>query len=317
MRDTVRKELRTYASRLSENCRNFMRETEKAAYFVEALYSYQQLYDLSLDGMEKKYKRHGEGYYLIEEEKRWIVGSSGAVPVDDRIKRELKLLENAKPKFRDVFGALGYCDEFWFFTTESVCAGWVEYSYIADNLPEKLDLSQLYSAGITRWDWYAIVGPGNNPERLGKWSPFPCVDLYGQWVFAYDFPVYIDEQYKGVVAPHAKIEYMMNESIYKSSERMLVVHDDSTLIGMNAAAKKSFDIECYEFRAWDDQSRKISYVRKDLNLMNSKSESIVQLADALRWQNEFEISIDGKSCLVMREKVPEIHCSIVGCIDRA
>ncbi|MEW6439930.1 MAG: hypothetical protein AB1640_03255 [bacterium] len=316
MRDTVRRELSIYASTLSENCKKFTRETEKAAYFVEALYSYPQLYDLSLDGMDNRYKRHGDGYFLIEEEKRWILGASGAIPVNSRIKRELKLLENAKPKFRDVFNALNYCDEFWFFTTESVCAGWVEYSPIADTLPEKLDLSQLYSSGITRWDWYAIVGPVNNPGRVGIWSPFPCVDLYGQWVFAYDFPVYVEEQYKGVVAPHAKIEYMLNDSIYKSKERMLVVHDDSTLIGMNAAAQESFDIECYEYRAWDDHSKKISYVRTDLNLMNNKTQSIVELADALKWQNEFEISIGCKSYLVMRERVPEIKCSIVACIDK-
>ena len=318
MQDRIRSELKGYVDTIWENCKQFKHETEKTAYFMEDLYAYQELYDLSFDkGMDKRFKWSGEDYGLIEEDHRWINFASGAFPVDDTRKKELRLFEYARPKFKAVFNALRYCDEFWFFTVDTKAIGYVEYNYIGSNLPPKIDLTQIYAFGVTRLNWFDIVNPVNNPERKGVWSPFPFVELYHQWCFTYHVPVYVDGKFKGAMVPHLKIDYVLNDSVHKSKETMMLIHDDCTLMGMNAAARKEFkEVENYEYRPWDDHSKKINYVRHDLNLLNNKNPDIVRLVDATKWMREFEASVNGKKYIVMKESIPEIKCNLVACIDK-
>jgi hypothetical protein len=61
--------------------------------------------------------------------------------LNDRIKRELRLLEHAEPRLKDAYTSLRYCDEMWFFTTETLASGYVEYEYIGDTPPQGIDLT--------------------------------------------------------------------------------------------------------------------------------------------------------------------------------
>ena len=87
----------------------------------------------------------------------------GRVPVDDRIKKELRLYENAKARLKDAFYKLRYCDEMWFFTTETLATGWVEYPHIADNLPAGMDLTQIHPFRVT-------MSNQSNRVTLKEWT---------------------------------------------------------------------------------------------------------------------------------------------------
>lgn len=317
MKEKIREDLKAYVSTISTNCHELMEETARLAFFVEDLLKYKELYDTSLEGLDQRYKRLGEdGYLLTEDANLFINAASGAVPAVDRIKKELLLFENAKQRLKDAFYKLKYCDEMWFFTTETLAVGWVEYDYIADNLPEKMDLTQIHPFKVTRLDWFDIVNPVNNPERKGVWSPFPFIELYHQWIFSYHFPFFDGDDFKGAFVPHAKIETMLEDSIYQSREKMLAIHDDSTLLGMNEAAKAEFNLETYSFRQWEEPFSKIPYVRNNLNLMKNETEDFIWLADGIKWQTEFELVINGKNYTVLRERAPEIGMNIVALLDK-
>lgn len=317
---TARESMKSYAETVSRNCREFMQETSRLACFVEDLLKYKDQYDTSTEGMDARYKRIGEAFMLLEEGDLYINAASGFIPVDERIKKELRLYEYAKPRLKDAWKKLKYCDEMWFFSIETIASGWVDYKYISEILLptlEKVDLTQLNALRLLRLNWFDIVSSINDPAWEGAWSPFPFIDLCGQWIFTFHYPVYERDNFKGVFANHANIEPMLSDSIYKSSEKMMAVHDDATLMGMNAAASERFPLEFYKYDGYRaDITEKVSYVREKLNLMKNPSEDFVWLADTLRYQSEFEFVIDGVSYIILKERVPEIGMNLVAILDR-
>ena len=315
MKKKTRAALTDYARTVSGNCRELMSETARLACFVEDLLKYKDLYDTSPESVDRRYTKIGPGLMLLEDEKLYMNAASGSTPVDDRIKRELHLFEHAKTRLKDAFYRLRYCDELWFFTNETVASGYMEYEYIADIPPEGIDLTAIHAMRIVRLNWFDIVNPANNPDRKGIWSPFPFIELYGQWIFSYHYPFFEDDDFKGAFVPHAKIEPMLEDSIYRNEEKMIAVHDDSTLIGVNEAAQKEFGLQPYKYRAWEDITQAMNYVRNELELMRSESEDFVWLADGIKWQTEFDLTINGKNYSVIKERIPEIGVSLVALID--
>ncbi len=316
MKKRVREALRGYVRTVSGNCRALMDETARLACFVEDLLEYQHLYDTSTEGIGDRYAKIGPGLMLLEEGKLYMNAASGAVPLSDRIKRELRLYEYAKPRLKDAYTRLRYCDEMWFFTTETIASGYVEYEYIGDVPPQGIDLTQIHAMRIIRLNWFDIVNPVNNPEGKGVWSPFPFIDLYGQWIFSYHLPFFENGEFKGAFVPHANIRPMLADSIDQGEVKMLAIHDDSTLIGLNQAAEAAFDLKPYRSRRWEDVTQAVPYVRNELDLMRSSSEDFVWLADGIKWQSEFDLSIAGTHYTVLKERVPEVGMNLVALLDR-
>jgi len=316
MIEELKRELAGYALTISENCRAIMDETARLACFVEDLLKYRHLYDTSIDDIEERYAKIGPGLMLLEDGKLYMNAASGAVPLNDRIKQELRLYEHAKARLKDAYTNLRYCDEMWFFTTETIASGYVEYEYIGDVPPQGIDLNQIHAMRIVRLNWFDIVNPVNNPEKKGAWSPFPFIDLYGQWIFSYHHPFFENGEFKGAFVPHANIRPMLEDSIDRSQVKMLAIHDDSTLIGMNQAAETAFDLKPYRSRRWEDITRAVPYVREELDLMRCPVEDFVWLADGIKWQNEFGLTIEATSYTVLKERVPEIGMNLVALVER-
>lgn len=314
----IREEMKSYAETVSGNCRAMMHETARLSFFVEDLLKYRELYRTPTDDIDKRYRKIGDAIMLFDEDGHYINAASGFVPVDDRIKKELRLYEYAKPRLKDAWKKLRYCDEMWFFTVETLANGWVDYKYIAEGLPalEKIDLTQLNPMRLLRLNWFDIVNTVNDPERKGAWSPFPFIEMFGQWTFSFHYPIYEGDNFKGAFVPHAVIEPMLEDSIYKSSEKMIAVHDDATLIGVNDASANTFKLEVYKSRFWTDLVEKVDLVRGKLNLMNNPSQDFVWLADTLRCQREFDFTIEGKNYRILKERVPEIGMNLVAIIDK-
>jgi hypothetical protein len=109
---------------------------------------------------------------------------------------------------------------------------------------------------------------------------------------------------------------MLADSIDQGEVKMLAIHDDSTLIGLNQAAEAAFDLKPYRSRRWEDVTQAVPYVRNELDLMRSSSEDFVWLADGIKWQSEFDLSIAGTHYTVLKERVPEVGMNLVALLDR-
>ena len=81
-------------------------------------------------------------------------------------------------------------------------------------------------------------------------------------------------------------------------------------------SEKEFDLETYRFRPWEDHAAKVVYVRNNLNLMKNTCEDFHWLADGIKWQDEFEMTILGKNYTIVRERVPQIRMNLVALLDK-
>ena len=129
-------------------------------------------------------------------------------------------------------------------------------------------------------------------------------------------PFFENGEFKGAFVPHANIRPMLEDSIDRSEVKMLAIHDDSTLIGMNQAAETAFDLKPYRSRRWEDISQAVPYVRNELDLMRCPSEDFVWLADGIKWQSEFDLDVEGTRYKVLKERVPEIGMNLIALSER-
>ena len=72
-----------------------------------------------------------------------------------------------------------------------------------------------------------------------------------------------------------------------------------------------FSPRSYKYRPWEDVTQAVSYVRNELDLMRCPAEDFVWLADGIKWQNEFDLSIEGTNYTVLKERVPETGMNLV------
>jgi hypothetical protein len=49
--------------------------------------------------------------------------------------------------------------------------------------------------------------------------------------------------------------------------------------------------------------------------MRCPAEDFVWLADGIKWQNEFDLSIEGTNYTVLKERVPEIGMNLVALVE--
>ena len=104
---------------------------------------------------------------------------------------------------------------------------------------------------------------------------------------------------------------------------MMVVKDDSTLIGLNSAAKEEIPLETFEkskfeplngFDPQTTQSKK-KFVYETLNLDHGKSEDVASFSTRLKSEFQFKHTLFGKDYTVFRERAPELGLNFVALID--
>jgi len=57
-------------------------------------------------------------------------------------------------------------------------------------------------------------------------------------------------------------------------------------------------------------------VRNDLNLMKNACEDFHWLADGIKWQNAFDLTILGKDYTIIKERIPEIRMNLVALLEK-
>ena len=103
----------------------------------------------------------------------------------------------------------------------------------------------------------------------------------------------------------------------------MVVKDDSTLIGMNSAAKKDIPLEAFEksrfapLNGFDPQTteKKKKYVYETLNLEHGKSEDVASFSRKLKSEFQFRHPLFGRNYTVLRERAPELGLNFVALLE--
>jgi hypothetical protein len=334
---SARNDLRHYAGYVDSNARQIEISSTNLALKFEELNKNSTQYDLSLDQMNKEYMTKeddfGNKLYIKTDSynKGQIINiASGCdrVPLTPDIKRQLKLYEYAKPTITHMYDSLENVDELWLFDTKSnVAIGRIEYEF-ADLILPGLDATLLYDFGITFYDWFKFTDKNQNPNRKALWSPMAFIEMFNQWIMNLSVPVYNNrysdnEEMIAIIAVHINLDWVIANTIEKSAQRIMIVKDDSTLIGMNSPAKKdilleTFNINNYSYSTVFDSDaiqNKKRFVYENLNLEHDKSEEIVSFSKRIKSEFQFCHSLFGKTYTVVREKAPELGLNFIALLD--
>ena len=122
----IRDEIRRIAQEIQSTAVQARETADDLARRLEGLFRNESSYDLSIADMDDRYVWR-DGSYMwttdVGQEGSTVVGATGVVPVDDRIKRELRLFEEMLPFMREQYTRHRYTDEVIYCDKRSMVVG--------------------------------------------------------------------------------------------------------------------------------------------------------------------------------------------------
>lgn len=258
---------------------------------VEDLYDRQDQLTLNVDSMDApkgpyKYLNH-VFYYKENDPDNAVVAATGAYPVDRELKKEILLLENAKPALMSIKKNSPATNISWIITVKSIGIGYPYFDFLSA-IPQKLDLSQTF--------WFKMAAPELNPGKLTVWSKEPFAAMTGQgWYKTVAAPVYHLGQFMGIVSSDALIKEVVANDLRQSSDMIFVVTRDSLLLGATPSALKVLGLRVLEDFDYLKQMRENAFAPDSFRLNWEKNSSeITALGSRLKTLGDFDHKLQGK-----------------------
>jgi hypothetical protein len=337
--DSVKKDLKHYASVVDETARKTEKYSVEIALEIENLKKNANQLDLSLDKLNEKPTTIEDdfGNKLLKKAEPVKYGSllnfafgCERVPVTEEVVKQFVIYERLKPSMVRMYDDVENIDGVFLFDTESnIMAFRSEYDFGTDFDLPGMDMIFLHDLGIIWYDWFKYADQENNPERRGLWYPEAFIAVEHDWIMNFQAPIYRDrymdtEKMVGVVAVHYNLDWMVSNTIENSAVKMMIVNNDSILIGVNNAAKKDIPLVTFDKSIFNDMSGvdpattqfKKKHVGETLNLTSGKGEDVVAFASKLKSENQFQHTLFGKDYTVIQERSPELGLNFVALLDR-
>jgi hypothetical protein len=311
--NNIRDEIRWMAQEIQSTAVQARESADDLAKLLETLFRNESSYDISIEDMDGRYVWREASYMWTTEtgkEGSTVVGATGVVPVDDNIKRELRLYEHMLPRMREEYVRNRYTDEVIYCDKKSMVVGQTTTNF-GGAFPSGFDAWEVCRSGVTYYDYYGWVDPDLNPERLPRWAPSAFVDLLGVFIQSIHAPVFrheTDKETSGFMGLHYNLEWVNAATVYKSKNRVLILSSQSTLIGASPDAMDALGLEPFEkqdpsFLAPDKVKNHVDVER---NLERDKPPELAAMARKIRTEPEFEHSLKGRDFKVTVEAVPEL-----------
>ena len=335
--DCARDELRHFTQTADNVSRKIERYLTDLALEIEYNNQHPEQLDLSIDRMDDVYDNQtdpsGNVLYIRSDkmnlgEMVYMCMGVERTPFNDDKKRLLKRYEYAGATGVRMYDELEYVDELWLFDhLQNTGFGRLEYKWSHFLVPG-LDITLFYPLGLAYYDWFEMVDLPNNPLRQLKCSATPFVELFNQWIMHLKVPVYIDrygpnEKLTGITSAHLNLAWLMRDTIDTSNLRIMIINDDSILVGMNPAAKKDIDLETYDPAKFSYDTvfepevgaYKRQLVSEILNLEHEKPDDVTALARKAKAEYNFTHTLQGKTYRCIKERAPELGFHYLALLD--
>ncbi len=280
---------------------------------LEELLRNESSYDVSIADMDDRYVWRDASYMWTTEtgkEGSTAVGATGLVPVDDAIKRELRLWEHILPTLKEEYVRNRYTDEVIYCDKRSMVVGQTTTNF-GGMFPSGFDAWEVCRNGVTYYDYYGWVDPDLNPQRVPRWAPSAFVDLLGVFIQSVHAPVFrreSDPETSGFMGLHYNLEWVNAGTVYKSKNRILTLSSLSTLIGASPDAMDALGLQPFERQepSFLEPEKVKNHVDVERNLERGKPAELAELARKIRTEQEFEHSLKGRNFKVIVEAAPEL-----------
>jgi hypothetical protein len=336
--DSVRNDLEHYARLVDDNARATERYTVALVRQIEELNGGAARPGRSLEDMKADYTTlKGEnGFELVK--KTEILGdgaflslASGCqrVALTPDVMSRLESYERIKPAMLRMYDEVENIDGVFLFDLECNSLVFRSEYRLEDSFDAPgMDLQTIFDLGIIYHDWFRTVDREDNPARRALWSPTAFIAVEHDWIMNLSAPIYrnryaAEEKMIGSIGVHYNLDWMAADTIEKSAVKMMIVKDDSTLIGLNSAAKREIKLETFDKKKFVSMNgldprttrEKKKFVNETMNLAHGKGEDVTSLALKLKSEFQFRHSLFGNGYTVIREKAPELGLNFVALLD--
>lgn len=283
---------RSLADKWNGDFRLMQTSLEELRKTVENLYDKAGSLDLdvnSMDAPKGPFKFLNNVFYYKESDPdNAVVAATGAFPVDRDLKKEILLLEYAKPALIGIKKNSPATNISWIITVKSIGIGYPNFDFLSA-IPQKLDLSQTF--------WFKMASPEQDPEKVTVWSKEPFAAMTGQgWYKTVAAPLYHHGRFMGIVSSDALIKEVVANDLRQSKDMLFVVTKDSLLLGATASALKILGLKVLEDFDYLKQMRENAFAPDIFRLnWDKNSPEITTLGSQLKTTKDFEQSIQGKN----------------------
>ncbi len=337
--DSVRGDLKNYARYADESARKTEKYATELALETEDLNKNANRMDISLEEMNTQYETRKDDFgnkLLIKvdpcDSGAFLSLACGCqrVPLTPDIMRQLKIYECMKPGMMRMYDEVENIDGVYLFDAESnIFTFRQDFMFVSDlyNLAGT-DMTTIYDVGLTFYDWFKFVDKKNNPTRKALWSPMAFIAVEHDWIMHLKAPIYKNrytekEEMIGIIGIHYNLDWLVTNTITKSAVKMMVVKDDSTLIGLNSSAKNDIRLETFDKNNYSSSNpfdptttqNKKKFVYETLNLDYGKSEDVASFSTKLKSEFQFEHTLFGKNYAVLRERAPELGLNFIALLE--
>jgi hypothetical protein len=335
--ESVRDDLKNYARYADKSARNTETYSTALALEAEALNDNADPTGIPIEEMSPAYETRKDDFgnhLLIKADPcdagAFISLASGCqrVPLTPEVIQQLRTYEPMKQNMVRMYDEVENIDGVFLFDTRANIALYrTEYLFAGDILPG-IDLAALYDIGLTFYDWFRFADKENNPDRKALWSEMAFIAIEHDWIMNLQAPIFNkryseNEEMIGIIAIHLNLDWLMTNTIAKSSVKMMVVKDDGTLVGLNRSAKTDVRLETYDksnfgrYNAFDPATtqKKKTFVYETLNLDHEKSEDVDSFSMKLKSEFQFSHTLFGKKYTVLRERAPELGLNFISLLE--
>jgi hypothetical protein len=315
---SIRDEINWIAEEIQSTAVQARESSSEIVKRVEALFRNASSFDLTLDGMDERYVWRDVSYMWTPDNGEagcGVVGATGAVPVDDRLRKELRLYEHILPLMCEQYALNRYSDEVLYIDKKSMVVGQTTKNF-GGLFPPGFDAVEVCRTGVTYYDYYGWVDHDRNPDRLPRWAPSAFIELLGEFIQSVHAPVYkceADNEMCGFVGLHYNLEWVNAATVYKSSNRVFILSGQSTLIGASPGALDFLGMEPYarQLPSHLASGKVRKYVDIERNLERDKPMELADLARRVRIGAEFKHTLGGRQFKITRAEVPELGFHVV------
>ena len=282
--------------------------------FAEGLLANQDKYDLFIDKMDfekgGRYKLYQNTYYYTYTNDGGVTGlSTGFFPVNEAVKKRLKLFENAGPLMKSLVSN-DYSDVLIMDHDHStaVTYPWLDWlSFI----PVKFD--------FRNFPWITMANEENNPGRKHVWLSDPFVILGGRgWTVVCISPVDVNGKFDCVISEDVYLTRLASSVIKDSKNLLLFVTDKGYVISANKSARDSLKLKVLKEFDYLQQMKENVFIQDEYLLSyKDNPEDIKTFGEQLKKSTNFETTLGSKKYLVYKKALSELpNLSVVGLIEK-
>jgi len=149
---------------------------------------------------------------------------------------------------------------------------------------------------VTAFNFYYLGDEVNNPERKRVWVEDIYIDPAGRgWILSIIHPVYVDNEFKGVLGMDITLADLMRHFLDKFDESLVIIDQDGTIVAGATKAIETLSLPPLKNHTYVQTILADNFRKEDFNLFKSKSKEVRQMVVKFLLEKEgtFEFNLEG------------------------